>query len=514
MAATLGSTLLGFLREVINAKYYGTQWQMDTFLAAATVPTILFGLFNGALVTALVPVFSEYLAREDEAEAWRLANTIVNMLGILLVLLATVGWLAAPYYVPIIAHGFAPAQMKLTIDMTRMLMPTIVAVSLSGVISAMLNAYHRFRAAAMIGIALNVATIICVVGLNRSLGIYALVVGTLVGLFAQLIVQLPAFLSLRRFRFEIDIHHPGLQRLWMVLGPIIVGSAAGQIALFFDRFFASTLPPGYIAGMNYVTKLVNFPQQVFAAAIATVIFPLLASQFAAENRIGVRRSVVLGLRLVNFIAIPAVCALIALSTPMVSALFQRGNFGPAATLLTSSLLPYSAIGLIALGANVVLTRCCFACKETSWTVTISVFAVLINVVLSLIWLPSLGARGLLLANSVSQSIQAILLFWLAWRLVGGLQLRKLANSSMRIIGASVVMMMALHWIGALGVHTDLSFASRAWYLVGQVAIGGMVFLGAAFLFRVEELQLAARFILEKFERNVLAPPENRSAPIA
>ncbi|MHB8461052.1 MAG: lipid II flippase MurJ, partial [Vulcanimicrobiaceae bacterium] len=228
MVATLGSTLLGFLREVINAKYYGTQWQMDTFLAAATVPTILFGLFNGALVTALVPVFSEYLAREDEAEAWRLANTIVNLLGILLVVLATVGWLAAPFYVPIIAHGFAPPQMQLTIDMTRMLMPTIVAVSLSGVVSAMLNAYHRFRAAALIGIALNVATIACVVGLNRSMGIYALVVGTLVGLFAQLVVQLPAFLSLRRFRFEIDIHHPGLQRLWMVLGPIIVGSAAGQ----------------------------------------------------------------------------------------------------------------------------------------------------------------------------------------------------------------------------------------------------------------------------------------------
>ena len=112
----------------------------------------------------------------------------------------------------------------------------------------------------------------------------------------------------------------------MLLGPIIVGSAAGQLALFFDRFFASTLAPGYIAGMNYATKLVNFPQQIFAAAIATVIFPLLAAQFARENRRGVARSVVTGLRLVNFITIPSVCALIVLAHPMVQALFERGTF--------------------------------------------------------------------------------------------------------------------------------------------------------------------------------------------
>ena len=78
-----------------------------------------------------------------------------------------------------------------------------------------------------------------------------------------------------------------MKKIGLLLGPIIVGSAAGQLALFFDRFFASTLAPGYIAGMNYATKLVNFPQQIFAAAIATVIFPLLAAQFARENRRGV-----------------------------------------------------------------------------------------------------------------------------------------------------------------------------------------------------------------------------------
>ncbi|HTA53714.1 MAG TPA: murein biosynthesis integral membrane protein MurJ [Candidatus Acidoferrales bacterium] len=514
MGATFASTLLGFMREVVSARYYGTRWEMDTFLAAATIPTILFGVFNGALVSALVPTFSEYLAHRKEEEAWRLANTTLNMLAIVLTSCAIVGFFTARWYVPLIAHGFPAPQMGVAIRMTRWLMPSIVAVSLSGVISAMLYAYHRFRAAALIGVAVNAVTIACIVLLNHSMDIYALVVGTALGLTAQLLVQLPSFLSIGRYRPIIDLHHPGLKKIWVLLGPIIVGSAAGQLALFFDRFFASTLAPGYISGMNYATKLVNFPQQIFAAAIATVIFPLLAAQFARENRRGVARSVVTGLRLVNFITIPAVCALIVLAHPMVQALFERGSFQATATDLTAGLLPYAAIGLIALAANVVLTRCCFACRETLWPVTISVVTVIVNVLLSLVWLPSLGARGLLLANSLSQSMQAVLLLFVTTRLVAGIDWGALMLSTGKVVVSSLAMLAALGWIGALGVTPEATLASRGWFLFGQIAIGGTVFVAVARMLGVEELNLAWHTIVAKFERNLVSPPENREAPIA
>ncbi|MGA7355168.1 MAG: murein biosynthesis integral membrane protein MurJ [Candidatus Cybelea sp.] len=514
MGATFASTLLGFMREVVSARYYGTRWEMDTFLAAATIPTILFGVFNGALVSALVPTFSEYLAHRKEEEAWRLANTTLNMLAIVLTSCAIVGYFTARWYVPLIAHGFPAPQMGVAIRMTRWLMPSIVAVSLSGVLSAMLNAYQRFRAAALVGVAVNAVTIACVVLLNHSMDIYALVLGTALGLTAQLLVQLPSFLSIGRYRPIIDLHHPGLKKIWVLLGPIMVGSAAGQLALFFDRFFASTLAPGYIAGMNYATKLVMFPQQIFAAAIATVIFPLLAAQFARENRRGVARSVVTGLRLVNFITIPAVCGLIVLAHPMVQALFERGSFQATATDLTASLLPYAAIGLIALAANVVLTRCCFACRETLWPVTISVVTVIVNVLLSLVWLPTLGARGLLLANSLSQSMQAVLLLIVTTRLVAGIDWGALMVSTGKVVLSSLAMLAALGWIGALGVTPEATLASRGWFLFGQIAIGGTVFVAVARMLGVEELNLAWHTIVAKFERNLVSPPENREAPIA
>jgi putative peptidoglycan lipid II flippase len=514
MGATLGSTLLGFGREVVNARYYGTQWQMDAFLAASVVPTILFGVFNGALVSALVPTFSEYLALDRREDGWRLASTIVNLLALVMILCAVLGYAFAPWYVPLIAHGFPKPEMGVAVHMTRFFMPSIIAVALAGVFSGILNAYRRFRSAAIVGMVLNVVTIASVVIWNHKFGIYALVFGTALGLIAQMLVQIPAFLSLGGYRFLIDLHHPGLKKLWVLLGPITIGSAAGQLAMFFDRFFASTLSPGYMAGMNYATKLVNFPQQIFAAAIATVIFPLLAAKFAQDNREGVVHSTTTGLRLVNFITIPSVCALILLAHPIVQTLFQRGSFGPSSVALTAGLLPFSAVGLFAIACNVVLTRCLFACHQTAWPVSGSVGSVILNVILSITWLPTLGARGLLLANSVSQTAQMIFLFVLVARLVAHLDWRALLESLLKVGTCAIVMVLVLNWIASLGIHPQPSFASRAWFLMGQVAIGGLVFIAIARILNVEELSLAWNAILARFERNVIPPPESREAPIA
>jgi putative peptidoglycan lipid II flippase len=514
MGATLASTVLGFGREVLNAAYFGTQWEMDTFLAAATVPTIIFGLFNGALVSALVPAFSEYLALDREDEAWRLACTVINGLFLLLFAGAIAGWYLAPYYVPLIAHGFPAPQMGVAVRMTRFLIPSIIATSLAGVVAALLNSYHRFGAASLQGVAINVVTIVAVVAWYHTYGIYALVFGTTLGLIAQLLIQLPGLIGMKRYRFVLDLHHPGLRRVWMLLGPIVVGSAAGQVALFFDRFFASTLTPGYMAGMNYAIKLVGFPQQVFAAAIATVIFPLLASHFATDNKAGIRGTVVMGLRIVNFITIPALLGLIVLRRPIVETLFQRGAFQTSATDLCASLLPYAAVGLVALAANVVLSRCCFACNQVKTTVIISVATVALNIVLSLVWLPSLGARGLLLANSVSQSAQAIALFLLVWRILAGFDWKTLAQSAFGTAFAGGAMVAALLWIESWGMRPTSSFPSQLSYLVGQLLIGALVYIAVARLIGLDEMSLAVRFIGDKFRTQQLSPPENRNVPIA
>jgi putative peptidoglycan lipid II flippase len=512
MAATFGSALLGFGREVVNAHYFGTQWELDTFLATATIPTIIFGLFNGALVSALVPTFSDYLTTGRDEEAKRLASTIINGLAIVLLVAAILGWFLAPYYVPVIAHGFPPPQMGVAIRMARWLIPSIIATSLAGVVAAMLNAYQRFLGPALQGIAINVATMLTTILLFHRIGIYALVLGTTLGLVAQLLVQLPSFMRLRCYRFVLDLKHPGLLRMYAMLGPIVIGSAAGQLSLFFDRFFASTLPPGYMSAMNYSVKLVSFPQQIFAAAIATVLFPLLATQFAGSNRPGMRQSVVTGLRLVNFIMIPSMFGLVVLAHPITQVLFQRGEFRASSTSVVADLIPWAAFGVIAIAANIVLTRCCFACKQARSAVSISVFSVLANVALSILWLPSMGARGLLLANTVSEVVGTLLLAGVVWRLLQGFDagviLRSLGGTTL----AAAVMAAQLWFVLHVTAQPD-AFYQRALLLLWEIAVGALVFVAASRILRVEELNLVIRLILQKFERHLPSAPENRDVPL-
>jgi putative peptidoglycan lipid II flippase len=210
MLATLLSMLLGFGREVVNAKYFGERWELDAFLVAAIIPTLVFGVFNGALVSALVPVFSGYFANSQEEEAWRFSSTVINALLIFLSLAATAAWFAAPWLVHVVARGFPAPEAGITATMTRIMIPSIVATSIAGVVQALLNAQRRYRAAALQGAALNLVTIAFVLLLFHRYGIYALVFGTAIGLFAQLAVQLPNYFLRCKYRFVLDWRHPGL----------------------------------------------------------------------------------------------------------------------------------------------------------------------------------------------------------------------------------------------------------------------------------------------------------------
>jgi putative peptidoglycan lipid II flippase len=504
MAAMLASTGLGFAREVVTARFFGASCELDAYLAALVVPTILFGVFNGALMSALVPIFADYVATGREAHAVRLATTLITIVTAILAVAALLGWWFAPYYVPSIIH-FPHDRLAVTVEMTRWLMPTIIATSLSGIVAAILNAYQRFAAAALQGVVLNFAVIaVLVIGFGR-LGIGALVAGTVLGYFVQLAVQMPAFFALGGFRWVVDLRDTGLRRVMETLGPIAIGSAAGQIALFFDRFFASGLNEGSISGMNYAVKVVGFPQQLFVTAIATVIFPVLATHFAHRNRIAMRQSVATGLKLVIFLTVPSALGLIMLAGPIVRTLFERGAFTPAATVLCASLLPYAAAGLVALAANVILTRCLFACRQERATVVISVATVVANVILSVLWLPTLGARGLLLANTVSQTLQTIALGMMVWRVVGGFDLLAIGRSLLKVLGCSAFMVAALLIVQSFEPPIPGDELARIVSLGEHLAFGAAVFLGFARLVDSEEVHLAIELLVKRQRPRELFP---------
>ena len=500
MAASALSAVLGFGREIVSAHFYGTRAEMDAFLNASTIPVVLFAVFNGALISALVPTFSEYINTGRPEEARKLGSTVINALLFLIAAVAAFGWLLAPFIVHVIARGFPPAEQGLEVQMVRWLMPSIVATCISGVCTALLNANHRFVASALVQVAANFVTIAIVSALHRELGIFALVLGTLLGLFAQLLVQVPSILRHHLYEFRFDWRHPGIARIWASLIPVAVGSGALQINTGFDRYFASTLHAGSTAAIGYTTKLASLPYLIVAFSIGTVTFPLIAGQFASADLAGVRRSILVALQMVSFITIPSALGLSALAYPIVQTLFQRGAFGPSATALCASLIPFACAPLIALSYGTVLGKACYACKEIRIAVVGSVCSVAINIVLSATLLPILGARGLLLSNGVAGLLLVAFEIALLWRLIDGFEWRPLLSSILRVTFASCVMAGVLLWIEARDFAPAPEPAPRAIYLAFLLAIAALVYIGVARALRVEELAVAVNMITKKFPR--------------
>jgi putative peptidoglycan lipid II flippase len=487
MLATLLSMVLGFAREFVNAKYFGERWELDAFLVAAILPTLMFGIFNGALVSALVPIFSSYFAEDNDEEAWRFSSTVINGLLVVLSVLAVVAWIAAPLIVRLVARGFPAPEAGVTTTMTRILLPTIVATSIAGVVQALLNARRSFRAASLQGAALNFVTIVTVLVFFHRFGIYALVFGTAAGLIAQLAVQLPHYLTRCRYRFVLDLRHPGLAKLAAILGPIIVGSAVGQANLLFDKYFASTLQPGNIAAMQYATKVVGFPQQLFAVAIATVIFPLLSAQFAKSEIEPLRATAFNGLRITALITIPSAFALIALARPIISVLFERGEFTPGDVVRTAGAMQFYAVGLLGIAASIVLTRCFFAMHDSRTPVIVACGVMALNVACSALTVHRFGINGLAASNSLASLVEAVMLGSLLVRRIGTAK-GALAGTSFASTGvASAAMALVASSVATALWHVSAPFWMHAAVLALAMLAGAAVLVLVGSALRIREL---------------------------
>jgi len=476
---------------VVNGKYFGEAWEYDAFIVAAVIPTLVFGVFNGALVSALVPVFSEYFAGNREQDAWRLSSTVINVLVIVLAAGAALGWLAAPWIVSVVAKGFPSDHAAETVRMTRILMPTIIATSIAGVVQAVLNAQQRYRAAALQGVALNVLTIAGVLVLFKQYGIYALVFGTAAGLIAQLLVQLPSFLRRSKYLLLIDLRHPGIAALFVILGPIIVGSAVGQVNLLVDKYFASSLPAGAIAAMNYATKVVGFPQQLFAVAIATVIFPILSAQFATKEIASLRGTASSGLRMTALITIPAAVGLIVLAQPILSVLFERGAFTSGDVVRTAGAMQYYALGLLGIAASIVLTRCFFAMRDSRTPVVVAIGVMILNVICSALLVGPYGVNGLAASNSIASLTEAGVLFWLLHRRIGPVDAGGdlIGSCILRVGIASLAMGAAALLVHRLLWHDAGTLLQHAATLIAAILTSGIVFLAVGVALRVRELAM-------------------------
>jgi len=498
-AATLASRVLGFARDMIVALAFGAGPVTDAFFVAFRIPNILRRLLaEGALSTAVIPVFTEYGVTRPREELVRMLRAVLA--AALLVLLATTvaGIVAAPWLVRVIAPGFAsdPAQRDLAVLLTRVMFPYLVLVGLAAFAMGVLNAQGRFFAAALGPAMLNVGMIASVLTLAAHLDppILALALGVLVGGVGQLLVQVP---TLRGVGLLIapsgELGHPALGRVARLLVPAVFGLAAVQVMVFVNTLLASLLPAGSISFLYYADRVMEFPLGVFGIALASASLPAMSRQAAAGDTRGVADTVNFALRLAAYVSVPATVGLVVLSVPITRVLFERGRFGPADTEATAAALIWYALGLVGFAGARIAAQAFYAIAEPGTAVKLGVVAIGANLVAAVALMGPMGHAGLAAASAAGAYVNLAGLLWAARRRFGPLGGRALLLSLGRTALACLPLLawclLALTLAERMPLHTTPRLAL---WLGATIGVGALVFwLGSALAGSAERTALWA-----------------------
>jgi putative peptidoglycan lipid II flippase len=512
---------------VVFAGMFGAGKLLDVYLAAFQIPNLLRDLFaEGALSIAFTTLFTRTWDREGEAPAWELANLILTATIFLLGAVCVAAILAAPLLVQVTNAGFhdVPGKFELAVQLTRILFPFILFVSLAAAVMGMLNARHVFGVPASASTVFNIVSVIVGVALAYAFdpvarahwmhpvftarALYGVSLGVLLGGLAQLGMQLPALMGLGfRFRWRLNLGDPRLRELWALMWPSLIAAAAVQVNVLVNGMFASEINGGR-SWLFCAFRLAQLPIGVFGVALASATLPSVTRAFARGDLASFGTTVSDSLRLAWFLALPAAAGLAALAHPVIALIYQHGRFSAHDTDQTALVLQAYAVGLAGYTAIRVLVPCFYALGLPRTPLRISLIGIGLNLAFNLVnWRMGIGVVGLALITSAVALINFAQLF-LALR--GRVDLGGAGAWLLFLIrcAAAAALCGAVAW----GVNhlAQTAFAGRLLRAAGlfvAVGVSVAVYFGAARVLRLQESADAWRMIRRRLPGARLGAPK-------
>lgn len=420
---TFLSRVLGLVRDVVFARYFGATIVMDAFIVANRIPNMLRRFFaEGAFSQGFVPVMARFKENREHADAREFVDAVAGTLGLLLFVITLVGVLAAPLLVLVVAPGFVgdDGRFDLATAMLRFTFPYLFFVSLTAFAGGILNTYGRFAAPAFTPVLLNVCLIGAALWLSPQMDEpgMALAYGVFAAGIVQLLFQIPFLAKIHAIpRPRWRPRHEGLRKVGKLMLPAIFGSSVAQINVLLGGVIASMLGVGKISLLYYSDRLMEFPLGLFGIALATVTLPYLSRQAATSSMREFSHTVDWSMKLVLLIAVPAAIGLVMLAGPLVTTIFYGGVFSKPDVELTALSLQAFALGLIGFSFVKILAPAYFAREDTRTPVKVGLIALVVNFVLSVSlawWLTRVGYAGSHAGLALATSVAAIVNAWLLY----------------------------------------------------------------------------------------------------
>ena len=477
--AVFMSRVTGLLRESVMARLFGAGLIYDAFMLGFRIPNLTRDLFaEGALSSAFVPTFSEYLSQRSKEEAARLVNLVATALIIVVGAVCAAGMIFAPTLVQLLAPGFAavPGKFELAVRMTRIMFPFLLLVALAAQAMGVLNACNRFGVPALASTFFNIGSVGFGVLLGIVMGpllhltrIEGMAIGVVLGGALQLLWQLPSLHRLGfRFHAALDWSDPGLRRILALMVPAILGNAAVQINVMVNTNFASSISDpirgldGPVSWLSYAFRFMQLPLGLFGVAMASATLPSIARSVARGDMDEFRRTLSNSLGTVFLLTIPSSVGLIVLGKSIIGAIYQGGRFQLYDTQQTAVALSYYSIGLMGYAALKVLSPAFYALNDARTPMLVSLGSILVNYAAAstMIKFAGLGHAGLALSTSAVALFGFVVLFAVLRKRIGGVYGRDLALQIGKVTLASAIM-------GAVIFATSRGMAM--WLGVSQMA---------------------------------------------
>jgi putative peptidoglycan lipid II flippase len=493
MLAFVFSQVIGLARSILVAGRFGASAELDAFLAANRVSETLFLLVaGGALGSAFIPKFTEFLVKQEREKAWNLASAVGNSVLLVLSGLAMLTGVFAPQVVRyVLAPGFSadPAQLALTVHLLRIQLVASVLFGLGGLVVGILNSHQVFLIPALTPAMYQSGIIFGVLVLSPKMGIYGLAWGVVLGAGLYLGLQIPDLLKRGGFyRLTLGWGNPAVAEVVRLMGPRLLGVAVVQLNFWVNIWLASRMAAGSVTALSYGFALMLMAQAAIAQSIATAAMPTLAAQFALGQMGELRASLASSLRGVLLLSLPAAAGLILLREPIVALLYQRGQFDSRAVQMVAWALLWYALGLVGHAVLEVLARAFYALHDTLTPVLVGVAAMTLNVFFSFLFstlfqnLGLLPHGGLALANSLATALEAAALFMLMRRRLQGIEGKRLAAGfGQALIATAVLSVGVLAWLARTNGQPAYFTA------LGGMALGGLLYFLTCILLRVPEL---------------------------
>jgi putative peptidoglycan lipid II flippase len=493
--ATGLSRVLGLVREVVAASYFGVSGAMSAFTIAFQVPNLMRALFaDSALQGAFVPVFTELLERGERKEAFRVASTLFLLISMILGALTILFIVAARPIMSVFAPGFDdnPVLGDLTVSLSRLLFPIVLLLALSGVVVGMLNSFEHFSVPALAPVAWNLVIIGALVGLTPVLShdIYAYAYGVLAGTAVQFALPLP-WLRGRggRFSLQVDWRNPHVWRVLKLMLPVTIALGLINLSLLINSLFGTLVQDEAPAAIDKAFRIYQLPQGLFSISIATILFPTLARLAARGARDDLRRTMGNGVRQICLLLIPSAALMAVLSEPITRLVYQRGEFGTGATDLVSTAMVWWSISLPFQGVSLLFSRTFFSLQRPWLTTALSLGNLVVNAGVAAALYKPVGIAGIVLGTVAGTVVMCVSQGLLLRRDLGGIEGRRTLGVAARMLVAAALLA-GVAWLvwHLLDAAVGRSLPAQVLSVGGGILAGVVVYAVAVSLMRIPEVR--------------------------